>query len=389
MPSRRLPQSDAQRQQALFTAKRKNDNLPVGTVVLLPATSARLTAFEPDWAAKLTLRDLALNLQTLATSTVVAARNALRTAAIQFFKTFNNGVSLGTFPAQDRMYYGLPVSQDSVPDMSNEEKLDYWCQKIITGDPLRVAAGGTAMAFPTIIEFTAKYDAYEAAKIDQSNKKDAYNAAQEVVEALRDDADLLVLNIWDEVEAHYNTGDIESKRRQAREWGVVYVSKDAEYSMTGHVTDLSGNPLEDVLVKLVEPDVSDETNSFGEYNIPVVAAGTYTVEVSREGFQTQTIPGIVIEAGVVKVLDVQMVSLTGNITVNVESEGAPLADATVEIVALGISELTNDDGQAFLNYVTPGTWDVAVSKEGYAPQTQPVTIQANQTVILSFELTLS
>ena len=389
MPQRRLPKSDAQRQMALSTAKRKNDNLPVGTVVISQGVADRLDIADPDFTQKLTLRDVALNLQTLATKAIVTARDALRTAAKQFIKTFNNGVALGTFPAEDRAYYGLPVSQDALPDMSSEEKLDFWCQKIITGDPLRVAAGGTAMAFPTIVEFTAKYNAYEAAKIDQSNKKDAYNAAQEVIEGMREEIDILILNIWDEVEAHFNRGDIASKRRDAREWGVVYVSKDEEISMTGHVTDLEGNPVPDALVRLVEPDISDETDSNGEYNIAVVAAGTYTVEVSKEGYQTQNIPGIVIESEVVKILDIQIVSLTGNITVNVTTESVPLSDVTVAIPALGISQLTNDDGQAFLSNVTPGSWDLAVSKEGYVPQNHPVTIEANQTIVLSFNLDLA
>lgn len=386
MPHRVLPRTDMQRVMALATAKSVNDNLPIGEVVISQATADRLDIAQPNFEAKVTLRDVAYSEQSIITVDVEQKRQVAITIVSQFFQSFFMGVSRGYFPASHKAFYGLDPGTTAIPDIRSDEKLHFWGNKIKTGDPLRVAAGGAAMAMPTIVQFAASFDPYVAAKIIQRNKKEAYDQAQEVVEALRPEIDVLILNIWDEVEAHFNTGDINSKRRHAQVWGVTYANLPNEFSMTGTVTDINNLPVDGVTISIESLGVSAQTNSFGEYNFPVVAAGTYTVEVTKEGYQTQSIPNIVIEEGVVKTLNVQIISVTGTIIVNVNGEGQPLADALVEITELALSASTPPEGQVTFNFVTPGTWNVTVSKPGWTPQTQPVTIEANMTVTMMFDL---
>ena len=60
-------------------------------------------------------------------------------------------------------------------------------------------------------------------------------------------------------------------------------------------------------VTIEELNQSAITNSEGRYDEGVVKSGTYTVTVIKTGFVTQTISGVVIEAGVTKTLDVVLI----------------------------------------------------------------------------------
>ena len=70
----------------------------------------------------------------------------------------------------------------------------------------------------------------------QSTKKDALNAEQEDVAALRPTVDLLVRDIWDEVEFTFRHDAPSSLRAKAREYGVVYASRPGELAAPTGVT---------------------------------------------------------------------------------------------------------------------------------------------------------
>jgi hypothetical protein len=159
-----------------------------------------------------------------------------------------------------------------------------------------------------------------------------------------------------------------------------------EFSMTGTVTDTDNNPVDAVEIAIPALGVSAYSNSYGEYNMPVVAAGTYEVTVTKEGYQPQTLPGIEITEGVVKILNIQIVSTTATLIANVYGEGLPLNGATVTIDELSLSANTNETGQAIINGITPGTYNVTASATGYQSSTQPATFIANNTENLSFDL---
>lgn len=122
----------------------------------------------------------------------------------------------------------------------------------------------------------------------QSTLKDAYDRAQETVSNMRPDVDKLILKIWDEVETYYNQEPITSKRRFAREWGVVYVST-SKATITGLVTNLvNGNPLSGVNVALLESENIVQTGPDGIYTLSTTHTGTGTLEFTLDGFATQT-----------------------------------------------------------------------------------------------------
>lgn len=81
---------------------------------------------------------------------------------------------------------------------------------------------------------------------------------------------------------------------------------DPDINLKGKVTDSANNAaLNEVVVKVVELDLTAKTNYAGNYFFVSIPAGSYTLQFVRPGYTTQNIPITVLASGVV----VQNVSL--------------------------------------------------------------------------------
>lgn len=295
--TRRLPKSDETRKTVLDIAKLKKDNTAPGDIVLSSNTQTRLDAIQPLFKEKMQDRDDALSAQTVSTAIKDSAMGRARIYISDFIQVFNSGIVRGIFPKEHRPYYHLDVNSNSVPPLTTEASVIEWGEWVIEGDPRRITAGGAAMAMPTIAEVTVEYNNFKNANIAQSTAKDAYDAAQEVVSGMRPDVDSLILRIYNEVETAFDNEPIESKRRNSREWGVVYVST-LQATITGIVTNsANGAPLQDVNVALIESGNIVQTLADGTYTLLTTFTGAGTLEFSLTGYVTQTFPIDVPEGG--------------------------------------------------------------------------------------------
>ena len=80
-----------------------------------------------------------------------------------------------------------------------------------------------------------------------------------------------------------------------------------------------------------------------------------------------------------------MATLNGTVT----SEGSPVADVHININDSIFHTTTNSQGQYNFPYVQPGTYTVTATKLGFESMTLPVTLVANETTNLDFNLTAS
>jgi len=386
MPSRRIPQTDEGRNAALTAAKTKYNSMPVGSKILIQATADLLIALQALFNSKMALSAAALFNQGDATKALYVLKNRLKMFISHFFQNIFMGIARGIFPNAAKAFYMLDMKSNALPKLDSEEQLLTWGDRIITGDANRTAAGGADMAMPTIAEFTTVYNDFVTANTAHSTLKDAYDNAQKAVADLREEADALILRIWNEVETWYSNEDIASRRRYAREWGVVYENLPDEYSMEGKITDMDNNPVEGATIALSGTGISTTSNDAGNYYMPVVAAGNYTVEVSKTGYNPQSIPNVQISEGVVSILNVQLMAVSGTLSVNVYAEALPLADATVRILQTGEEQHTGPEGQVVFTPLEAGNYDVQVSAPGKQPQTKPATVTSGHTASLVFDL---
>ena len=228
MPSRRLPRTVDEHKEAMRIAKAKKDAAAPGDVLpITPEIIAVLLAFYPGFVAAINSTKLALSKQTAATRTKTLSFRKVALIISHYYQTLNNAIARGEIPQEHRNLYGLSLQDSRVPQMRSEAELSKWADNTISGDAMRVAQGGVAMAMPSAAQVQAAYTIYLADKASQSAMKEAFDRAQEGLNAMMTQARQLVKDIWNDVENTYRNDDDESRRRKAAEYGVVYVSDEA------------------------------------------------------------------------------------------------------------------------------------------------------------------
>ncbi|MEK6615251.1 MAG: hypothetical protein AABZ32_03940 [Bacteroidota bacterium] len=285
---RKLPGTDETRNRALSGAKTKKDNTAPANIAITPATITRLDAMQPLFNGLMQSRANAQQAQSNSTDAKDLAQARAHMFVSHFIQAFNNGVDRGMFPASHRAFYQLDVNSNSVPDINTEPLLTQWGQRLIDGDAARIAAGGAPMAMPTIAEVTFEYNAFKNANIAQSAAKDALDQAQENVEDQREEADKIILKIWDEVETFFNEETITSKRRKAREWGLVYISTVKSIIRVKARHAVTAAALPGVSARIVETDESAVTDANGDLQLKTGFVGITDIEFGKPTFITET-----------------------------------------------------------------------------------------------------
>lgn len=315
MPSRRLPNSNSERNNAVKRAyERVNQVPPPAEIPFTPTTLSKLDFGYAEYQTKLNAAAAALGLQTEATASVNETRKMASYFVADMLEAMQRAVRRGTFAPSARAYYQLPVAESQIPPMRTETEVLEWGAKTIAGETNRIAAGGNAITFPDLAEVTTAFDAFKNANLAQAERKTEYDNAQHAVTSLNEDADKLILKLWNETETFFDEGDKPAMRRKAREWGVVYVPSAGEtpsptdFSLMGKATLEDGTAVADVSLSLSNSTAGLQTftDPGGNYYFGVVAGGTYQLLATKEGFDDVLITGIVITDGQLAELDVLM-----------------------------------------------------------------------------------
>lgn len=287
--SRRLPKSNISRSIALEAAKRKLDTVSPANNILSSNSISRLNSLCVLYQNATEARAAALGAQTSSTDAANQNRNNTRTYISHFIQVFNLGVERKKYIAEHRSFYGLGINNNAVPPLTSESDILLWGNNLIKGDPERISAGGAPMDNPDIAELTLVYNKMLLSIDQQSIQKDAYDQAQEALDALNPEADKLILRIWNEIDTAYDDLEAPSRRRKAREWGVIYVSTNSTSSLTGTVINTVDNkPVAQAKVFLTEADISTSTDINGLFMLNTNLVGTATLLVEKIGFASET-----------------------------------------------------------------------------------------------------
>ncbi len=106
-------------------------------------------------------------------------------------------------------------------------------------------------------------------------------------------------------------------------------------TITGTVTDASGAVIPDATVVVLDEDTktstTTQTNSSGTFVMPNLAVGTYTVAISRSGFQTFKESGIILHPATVATVNATMQLGAVGTEVSVQASAAQVQTSTSEI----------------------------------------------------------
>lgn len=232
MPYRRLPKTDQARLKALQKAIRQAENVAYNDLAISykSRTEAQrlLMQFENQVAQYHANFDSKVNANQRYRHRV---RNA-RMYISHFIQVLNLAVIRGEIKRQQKELYKLDPKSNALPDLSTEEGLMEWGQKIIDGEMQRTAAGGFAIYNPTINKVKVHYDMFKEDYTSHQLHKKTHTRVFEDVETLRKQVDAVILEIWDQVEAFYKDELPYAKLQKCQAYGMIYYYRTGEAKLT-------------------------------------------------------------------------------------------------------------------------------------------------------------
>ncbi|KAA6336549.1 hypothetical protein EZS27_015294 [termite gut metagenome] len=223
MPYRRLPNTDQARIRALKLAVEKGDRSDIYDLAISVKTlsGARnfLLKFE---GAQAYYKECYENQAKGGRKHQTNVRMA-RLFISHFIQVLNLAVIRLEIKKYNRELYGLPIDNSNVPDLSNEAAIVEWGKKVVIGEQKRLVGGGSPIYNPTIAKVKVHYDIFMEGYERQKNLQSITNRSLEELASMRERADEIILDIWNQVEKKFKTVRPNALRMEkCQEYGVVY-----------------------------------------------------------------------------------------------------------------------------------------------------------------------
>lgn len=228
MPYRRLPNTDSARIRALDAATKQGEI--VGFLDLAYSYKLRNDALLVLSQLEQAYHEYNINLerQTGNSKSYLAQLKTARLYLSHFIQVLNLSVLRNEIKKEHKKLYHLDVNQQSIPDLSTEQALIDWGKNIIEGENERIRKGGAPIYNPSIAKVKVFYDNFVEAKISQKILQQNTSRSLAKLALLRENADAIILDIWNQVEEHFKNISDEDKRRQCNKYGVVYYFRKNE-----------------------------------------------------------------------------------------------------------------------------------------------------------------
>lgn len=228
MPYRRLPNTDQARIRALKAVVAKMDagSMYELAVSLKTLTDARnfLAKFE---AAQAYYADC-FDRQAKAGRKHQANVRTARMYVSHFIQVLNLAVIRSEIRLSYKEYYGLDA-RTAMPDLATEAALAEWGRKVVDGENKRISQGGIPIYNPTIAKVRVHYDIFMDSYERQKNLQRLTARSLEELASMRDTADRLILDIWNQVEKCYKDIPSDEHRLElCRDYGIVYYYRTSE-----------------------------------------------------------------------------------------------------------------------------------------------------------------
>lgn len=223
MPYRRLPKTDASRLKAL---KILLDNDSLYTVNGRFIDWKTMNAAQPAYNQLKTAVDqyaLQLQVQTRRAPYVEKPQRKAMMYVGHFIQVLLMAVERGEIRKTQLKLYGLEETATALPaNLKSVEGLLDWGPKIIEGEKKRLSQGGRAIYNPTIGMVSTHFDIFNESYEQQLRLKQQTQMALEKVQELRPKVDEIILELWNQIEAHFQNEPPEVRFEQCRKCGVIY-----------------------------------------------------------------------------------------------------------------------------------------------------------------------
>lgn len=146
-----------------------------------------------------------------------------------FIQVLNMTIQRNEIKSEYKVLYSLDPGDFSLPDLSTEQALVEWGQRIIDGENQRLARrGGTPIYNPTIAKVKVHYDIFVEARNTRDQHKLQMQRSLDKLNTLRAEVDAIILQIWNQVEAFYASYPPDERMRNCSDYGIIYYYRKNE-----------------------------------------------------------------------------------------------------------------------------------------------------------------
>ena len=228
MPYRRLPNTDKARITVLEKAVAMEHEYDVGQQAASYKTLNEARAFLRKFKSAVDQFQYCYTAQAEANRQYQAHLKMARLYISHFIQVLNLAVVRNEVRKEHKLFYGLEPGDFTVPDLTSEKHILVWGERLIEGERERLSHGGAPIYNPTIAKVTVHYDIFKDAYREQQNYKLNTTRSQSGLDALRKEADRIILDLWNQVETYYADLPPEIRLARCREYGIIYYYRSGE-----------------------------------------------------------------------------------------------------------------------------------------------------------------
>lgn len=137
-------------------------------------------------------------------------------------------VQRGEIRASQLQLYGLKSANLAVPNIKTVNGLLSWGKKTEAGEKARIAKGGRPIYNPSIGMVATHCDIFNEACQKQKLLVARVERDLKELEKLREQADEVILSLWNQIESHFASLPPEKRFDECRKYGVIYYYRRGE-----------------------------------------------------------------------------------------------------------------------------------------------------------------
>lgn len=228
MPYRRLPNTDSSRLKALKKALKKGKDLTPMDLAFKQSTFQRMRSFLPKWEKVIMEHKNSYDIQVKNNKEYLKKLKKAKLYISHFIQVVNMAINRGELQTTVRSFYEIDEDNNKLPALNTESDVIQWGKNVIDGETNRKMRGHTPITNPTIALVQVHYDNFiEAYNFQKTLQKNHARALKNLAD-LRQEADDIILNVWNEVEESYADIPEDLKRENSQDYGLVYVYRKNE-----------------------------------------------------------------------------------------------------------------------------------------------------------------
>lgn len=232
MPYRRLPNTDQARLRALKNATKQAEKQTYGNQILTYKTQNEAQNFLGVFENQITVYKQMLQNQVNANKQYQQVLYNARMYISHFIQVLNLAVIRGDIKKEQKLLYQLDLNTHNVPDLSTETAILNCGKCIVEGENERTRNGGFPIYNPSIAKVQVHLEVFKEYKITQKIYQSTTNRNWEELVKLRQKADEIILDIWNQVEEFYKNESPYNKLIQCQKYGLVYYYRKNELNLT-------------------------------------------------------------------------------------------------------------------------------------------------------------